>query len=93
MGLDGYYKIAQNQLDDGLFGQTLVLSAFNYERGEVHGLEFTASYATGGFSTYLNVANSVAKGKTWNSAQFLFDKTDLAYVARIIGFIWTTIRT
>ena len=30
VGLDGYYKRARNQLDDGLFGQTLILSAFNY---------------------------------------------------------------
>ena len=80
VGLDGYYKVAQNQLDDGLFGQTLILSAFNYARGEVHGVEFTASYTDGGFSTYANVAYSVAKGENWNSAQFLFDPTDAAYV-------------
>jgi outer membrane receptor protein involved in Fe transport len=80
VGVDGYYKIAQNQLDDGLFGQTLILSAFNYTRGEVHGVEFTASYDTGGFSTYLNVANSVAKGENWSSAQFLFSPGDIAYV-------------
>jgi hypothetical protein len=80
VGVDGYYKIAQNQLDDGLFGQTLILSAFNYARGEVHGVEFTASYTSGGFSTYANIANSVAKGETWSSAQFLFDTADLAYV-------------
>lgn len=80
VGLDGYYKIAQNQLDDGLFGQTLILSAFNYDRGEVHGVEFTGSYTTGGFSTYANIANSVAKGEDWNSAQFLFSAADRAYV-------------
>ena len=80
VGVDGYYKIAQNQLDDGLFGQTLILSAFNYARGEVHGVEFTGSYSAGGFSTYANIANSVAKGETWSSAQFLFDPGDQAYV-------------
>src|SRR5208282_3812477 len=41
VGLDGYYKTAKNQLDDGLFGQTLILSSFNYEKGRVEGLEFT----------------------------------------------------
>jgi outer membrane receptor protein involved in Fe transport len=80
VGLDGYYKIAQNQLDDGLFGQTLILSAFNYERGEVHGLELTGSYTKAGFSTYANLGNTVAKGEDWNSAQFLFSPSDLAYV-------------
>jgi hypothetical protein len=80
VGLDGYYKKAKNQLDDGLFGQTLILSAFNYARGEVYGIEFTGSYAAGGFSTYVNLAHSVAKGEDWNSAEFLFDPADLAYV-------------
>jgi hypothetical protein len=80
VGLDGYYKTAQNQLDDGLFGQTLILSAFNYEKGRVYGLEFTTSYETNGFSAWGNAAYSVAQGENWNSAQFLFDPADVAYV-------------
>jgi outer membrane receptor protein involved in Fe transport len=80
VGLDGYYKRAKNQLDDGLFGQTLILSAFNYAQGEIYGVEFTSSYTRGGFSTYLNLAHSVAKGRDWASSQFLFDPADLAYV-------------
>ncbi len=80
LGLDGYYKKAKNQLDDGLFGQTLILSAFNYAEGKVYGLEFTGSYTSGGFSSYINLAHSVAMGKDWDSAQFLFGSDDLAYV-------------
>ena len=80
VGVDGYYKYAKNQLDDGLFGQTLILSAFNYTRGQVYGVEFTSSYNQGGFSTYANVAYSVAQGENWSSAQFLFDPASLAYV-------------
>jgi outer membrane receptor protein involved in Fe transport len=84
VGVDGYYKQAKNQLDDGLFGQTLILSAFNYAKGEIYGVEFTGSYNNGGFSTYANLAYSVAKGEDWNSAQFLFGPggagSDLAYV-------------
>jgi outer membrane receptor protein involved in Fe transport len=80
VGLDGYYKRAKNQLDDGLFGQTLILSAFNYARGEVYGLELTGSYEDGGFAAYANLANSVAKGEDWSSAEFLFSPDDLAYV-------------
>ncbi len=80
VGLDGYYKTAQQQLDDGLFGQTLILSAFNYEKGRVYGLEFTTSYETNGFNAYANVAYSVAQGENWDSAQFLFAPSDIAYV-------------
>ena len=80
VGVDAYYKRATNQLDDGLFGQTLILSSFNYARGKVYGVELTGSYTRGGFSAYANLARSQAQGKEWNSAQFLFDPADLAYV-------------
>ena len=80
LGVDGYYKYAQEQLDDGLFGQSQILSAFNYARGRVYGVEGTASYNLGGFSTYANFSYSVAQGEDWTSAQFLFDPTALAYV-------------
>lgn len=79
IGLDGYYKRARDQLDDGLFGQTLILSAFNYARGQIYGVEATTSYTHGGFSTYLNFARSSAEGEDWSSSQFLFDPGDLAY--------------
>jgi outer membrane receptor protein involved in Fe transport len=72
VGLDGYYKTAQQQLDDGLFGQSLILSSFNYSQGRVYGGEFTASYTDGGFSTYANLALSKAQGKGASSAQFLW---------------------
>ncbi|HWA08732.1 MAG TPA: TonB-dependent receptor [Opitutaceae bacterium] len=80
VGLDGYYKRAKNQLDDGLFGQTLILSAFNYARGEIKGVELSSSYSAGGFTAYANLAHSEATGRDWISAQFLFDPADLAYV-------------
>ncbi len=79
-GLDGYYKTAQNQLDDGLFGQTLILSAFNYEKGRIYGLEFSTSYEANGFTAYGNAAYSVAQGENWNSSEFLFNPADRAYV-------------
>ena len=33
LGVDAYYKIATDLIDNGLFGQAYVLSAFNYARG------------------------------------------------------------
>ena len=80
LGLDGYYKRSRNQIDDGLFGQTLILSAFNYDRGKVYGIEFSGSYSSGGFSSYLNLAHSVAQGRDWTSSEFLFDTAALSYV-------------
>lgn len=80
VGVDGYYKQAKNQLDDGLFGQTLIESAFNYENGITEGVEFTANYTTGGFSTYANVAIGTALGTRINSAQYLFTPEQLDYI-------------
>jgi outer membrane receptor protein involved in Fe transport len=80
VGVDGYYKQARNQLDEGLFGQSLILAAFNYEHGKVYGVEFTGNYTHNGFSAYANLAWSVAQGENWTSSQFLFDPAALAYV-------------
>ncbi len=79
VGVDGYHKQARNQLDDGLFGQTLILSAFNYAKGKVDGVECTTSYTAGGFSAYANIAFGAAYGKNFDSAQFLFAPDRLAY--------------
>jgi hypothetical protein len=79
--LDGYYKQAHNQLDDGLFGQSLILSAFNYARGKVYGVEFTGSYTVNRFSAYANLAWSTAQGEGAASAQFLWpDQGTVNYV-------------
>jgi outer membrane receptor protein involved in Fe transport len=84
LGVDGYYKKAHEQIDDGLFGASLIPSTFNYSEGRIYGVEFTGSYNLGGFDAYANVAYSVAKGKNWSSSQFLFGPggsgSDLAYV-------------
>jgi outer membrane receptor protein involved in Fe transport len=77
VGVDGYYKTAKNQLDDGFFGPSLILSSFNYSKGRIYGVEFTANYEHGGFSSYANVAWSQAYGKGAASAQFLWGNQDV----------------
>lgn len=80
IGIDGFYKQARNVLDEGQFGQALILSSFNYRRGEIYGGELTANYSHGGFSTYLNLGSEYARGETVSSAQFLFDPDEYAYI-------------
>ncbi|HEX3626131.1 MAG TPA: TonB-dependent receptor [Verrucomicrobiae bacterium] len=77
VGVDGYYKMARDQIDDGTFNQTLILSAFNYAKGRVEGVEFTGNYNLGGFSTYANVSLSKAEGEGAESAQFLWPNQDV----------------
>ena len=80
IGLDGYYKSSHSTLDEGQFGQALILSSFNYNRGEIYGGELTASYDKGGFSAYMNAGYEWARGTDVSSAQFLFDPAELAYI-------------
>jgi hypothetical protein len=80
IGLDGYYKSSHSTLDEGQFGQALILSSFNYNRGEIYGGELTASYDKGGFSAYINAGCEWARGTDVSSAQFLFDPAELAYI-------------
>jgi hypothetical protein len=80
LGIDGFYKHARNVLDEGQFGQALILSSFNYREGEIYGGEFTANYQHKGFSSYLNVGYEYARGMHVSSAQFLFDPDEFNYI-------------
>jgi outer membrane receptor protein involved in Fe transport len=79
-GVDAYYKIATNLLDEGQFGAPVILTSFNYAQGEVKGIELTGSYDTGPWSLFGNLAWSEAKGTNINSAQFNFAPDELAFI-------------
>src|SRR5437773_348277 len=82
VGIDGFYKSSHSVLDEGQFGEALILSSFNYKRGEIYGGEFTANYNEGGFTAYLNAAYEWARGTNVSSAQFLFDPDEFAYIKK-----------
>lgn len=69
VGLDGYYKTAENLIDDGQFGAAPILSAFNYAHGQICGVELNQNYAKGGFSAYGNLAVEEGLGENIDSAQ------------------------
>jgi outer membrane receptor protein involved in Fe transport len=78
LGVDAYYKIAQDLIDNGQFGQALVLSAFNYARGYNEGIEFKTKLTTGNFQAYGNVSVAQQRANDPVSNQFLFGTTPLA---------------
>jgi hypothetical protein len=82
VGIDGFYKSSHSVLDEGQFGEALILSSFNYKRGEIYGGEFTANYDSGGFVAYLNAGYEWARGTNVSSAQFLFDPDEFAYIKK-----------
>ena len=73
LGVDAYYKIATDLIDNGNFGQALVLSAFNYAQGIVEGVELSAKYRSGNFQAYGNLAVGYEKATQVVSNQYLFD--------------------
>ena len=81
VGVDAYYKSARNLIDEGQFGAPVVLSAFNYRKAQVHGIELSGSYDRGPVSVYGNVAYSRAIGKDIVSSQFNFGADELAYIS------------
>jgi outer membrane receptor protein involved in Fe transport len=82
LGVDVYYKRSTDTLDDGQFGQAVVLNEYNYARGFSRGAEFKLSYARDGFRGYANVSHEITKVKNVVSNQYLIgDPVELAYLA------------
>ncbi|REF85924.1 outer membrane receptor protein involved in Fe transport [Methylovirgula ligni] len=80
-GVDAYYKRATNLLDDGQFGQALVLTAFNYAKAYNTGVELKADYQMGDLSAYANFAWARQRATQVSSNQYLFDPDELAYIS------------
>jgi outer membrane receptor protein involved in Fe transport len=80
VGVDGYYKIANNLIDEGQFGAPIILTAFNYAHGIQEGVQLTSSYDRGPWSVYGNIAWSRAVGTNITSAQFNFGPDELAFI-------------
>jgi outer membrane receptor protein involved in Fe transport len=81
VGLDAYYRDVRHLQDEGQFGNALIFSAFNYEKGKVYGTELSATYKSGGLSAYGNISYSLAQGKGIETGQFNFGQEELDYIA------------
>ena len=81
LGVDGYYKRATNLIDEGQFGSPILLTAFNYGRGDVTGVEFSGTYERGPLSLFGNLSISRAIARHIVSSQFNFSQADLDYIS------------
>jgi outer membrane receptor protein involved in Fe transport len=80
VGIDSYFKLSSDLIDEGQFGPAIIFSTFNYNKGRVYGTEFTASYNHKDLTAYTNFAYSVAQGNRVVSGQFNFDLAELNYI-------------
>ena len=80
VGVDIYYKLSKDMIDEGQFGAPIILTPFNYKSGKQYGAKLTADYTIDNFNAYTNLARKHAMGKDWITSQFSFDPANLAYV-------------
>jgi hypothetical protein len=81
VGMAGFYKRAQDLLDDGQFGAAFTLTAFNYEKAENWGAEWKARFTMNNFSAYGNFSWGRETANTVVSNQTLFGPDELNYLA------------
>ena len=79
-GFDAYYKIATDLIDDGQFGQAVVLTQFNWARGYSEGLEAKIKYKDGNFNAYANFAFNITRATDAVSNQYLLDPDEYAFL-------------
>lgn len=87
LGVDGFYKLAQDLIDEGQFGAPIILSVFNYAHANVIGVEFTSSYKRGNLSAYGNLSVGREMATQVASQQFNFTPAQLAFIAN--NYIFT----
>ncbi len=80
VGADAYYKYATDALDDGQFGQAVVLTQFNYAREYSEGAEFKVKYQNGNFKAYANFAYAIMRAIDVESNQYLIDAATYNYL-------------
>ena len=84
---DAYYKKISNLLDEGQFGQALILTPFNYAEGYAKGLELSAIYSEKDWGLFLNASTQKAQGRNINSGQALFGADEVAYIKNNYVFL------
>ncbi|HLX22265.1 MAG TPA: TonB-dependent receptor, partial [Usitatibacter sp.] len=81
LGLDMYYRDVRHLQDEGQFGNALIFSTFNYDKGKIYGVEFSGTFKQGGFTAYGNVSVSKAMARGVETGQFNFEQDELDYIA------------
>jgi outer membrane receptor protein involved in Fe transport len=80
VNVDGYFKDAHNLVDNGQFGDAVIITPFNYRLGQVFGAELSSTYTQGAVSAFGNFSYVSTLGKDIISQQYLFSNAELAYI-------------
>lgn len=77
---DGFYKQARNALDDGQFGQAIILVPFNYKWDRIIGCELAGTYTSNDWNAFANFSFVKTKANSINSGQYEFPADELRYI-------------
>jgi len=81
LGIDAYYKDVTDLLDFGQFGNAIIFTPFNYEKGKIYGVEFSGNWRSDRWLVYANLAISRSMARNIVSGQYNFEPAELAYIA------------
>jgi outer membrane receptor for ferrienterochelin and colicin len=79
-GVDAYYKLDHDQIDDGQFGAANISSPYNFDTASMYGVDFSADYTQGDFTAYGDFSAADAWAKGIASSEFEFDADELAVI-------------
>ncbi len=79
-GVDAYYKLAHDQIDDGQFGAANISSPYNFDTASMYGVDLSVDYTHGGFTAYGDFSAADAWAKGIASSEFEFDADELAVI-------------
>jgi hypothetical protein len=72
--------MARDMIDDGQFGQAVVLTQFNWARGYSEGGEFKLKYHNGDFNAYANFSYNIMRAIDAESNQYVIDAATYEYL-------------
>jgi outer membrane receptor protein involved in Fe transport len=79
-GVDAYYKIDHDQIDDGQFGAANISAPYNFDTASAYGVDLSIDYTHDAFTAYGNFSAGDSWAKGIASSQFEFDADELAEI-------------
>jgi outer membrane cobalamin receptor len=76
-GVTGWGRLAWNQLDDNVLGDSGLVGYYNYARGRALGVDGTLQVVVGPLTSFANVEWEIAQGQEIISSKYLFDAAEL----------------
>jgi TonB dependent receptor/Carboxypeptidase regulatory-like domain len=80
IGIDTYFDLIHQWLDEAQLGNSLVFSPLNYSKGRSWGTELSSSYNGDNLGAWFNFSYAVAQVSDVSSMQFSVDAAELAYI-------------